>query len=45
MQHEKTDSIEKHDSKMKKKWGGHLIQGGNGYKVVNHYLEVLTLQK
>ena len=30
---------------MKKKQGGHLIYGNNGYKVVNQYLEVLTLYK
>ena len=45
MQHEKTNFIEKHNSTTEKNQGDHLILEHNGYKVVNQYLEVLTLQK
>ena len=37
--------IEKHNITMKKNQDGYLIQEHNGYKVVNKYLEALTLQK
>ena len=37
--------IEKHNSKMKKNWDDYFIQEQNGYKVVNQYIKVLTLQK
>ena len=37
--------IEKHNSTMKKNWDDYFIQEKNGYKVVNQYIKVLTLQK
>ena len=37
--------FEKYNSTMKKNQGNYLIQEHNGYKTVNKYLEVLTLQK
>ena len=37
--------IEKHNSTMKKNWYDYFIQEKNGYRVVNQYIKVLTLQK
>ena len=45
MLYDKSNFIEKHNSKTKKNQGGFLIQEHNGYELVNTYLEVLVLQK
>ena len=45
MQHEKSNSIEKNYSTMKKNWGDCLMHEYNGYKVASQYIEVINLQK